>query len=647
MFAFPRYFCTIARMNMKNTIITILLLFSLNVVLGQNTKQNEIQTNSRLALSFYNAKDYEKAAPLLLEVYNLSRNNYYFRLYLTSLIELEKYGEAENQIQQEIKKQTNPRAEFQVYWGYVLKAQKKIEKAEEKYEKAIERIDSNKGSYLITANAFLQWQEFNWAEKVYKKGREKLPEEEFNYELARVYLYQRDYENMMEEYLNLVRENEKQLNRVQSSLASAMRLDVDDSLRDQFRSQVLKRIQAEPNVTGYNRLMIWFLLQEKQFGAALRQSIALDRRTGNEDAQIYRLGQMALNNRQYSDARRAFGYLLDKGQENSYYLPAYAQNIHASYMEFISEGLNGAEEGKQLAAQFEEGLDLLGFSPASLDLIREYAHLLAFYLNDTDEAISVLEKGLDIPRLKPEETGVLKMEMADISIYSGDQWEAMLLYSQVIDANKKNTLGDEVKLKKAKLGYYMGNFSWAKAQLDVLKASTSKLTANDAMDLSMLISNNLNLDTTSVPLEMFARADLLFFRNKDSMALVTLDSIAELYPYNSLVDDILYRKSKIEISRNNYATAAEYLEQIRTDFAYELLADDALFLQAELYNYQLDKKEEAKILYREMLSSHPGSVFVDESREKYRELREVYPDETPAPDDEFFVPEETEPDEFD
>ncbi|MFW5823237.1 MAG: tetratricopeptide repeat protein [Tangfeifania sp.] len=632
---------------MKHLLFTILILLATQMAFGQNKKQQEIQTNSRLALSYYNANDYEKAAPLLLEVYNLSRNNYYFRLYLTSLIELEKYEEAEDQLQKEIEQQKTQRAEFQVYWGYLLKAQDKNQKAEEKYEKALEMIDSNKGSYLVTANAFLQWQEFNWAEKVYKKGRENLPDEEFNYELARVYLYQRDYENMMEEYLNMIRENEKQLNRVESSLASAMRLDVDDSLREQFRSQVLKRIQSEPNVTGYNRLMIWFLLQEKQFGAALRQSIALDRRTGNEDAQIYRLGQMALNNKQYSDARSAFGYLLDKGKENSYYVPAYSQNIHASYMEFVSAEFNEKEEGENLAVQFEEGLDLLGYSPASLDLIREYAHLLAFYLNNTEKAISILKKGLNIPRLKPEETGILKTEMADINIYAGDQWEAMLLYSQVIDANKKNTLGDEVKLKKAKLGYYMGNFSWAKAQLDVLKASTSKLTANDAMDLSMLISNNLNLDTTAVPLEMFARADLLFFRNKDSMALNTLDSIAELYPYNSLVDDILYRKSKIEISRNNYAKAAEYLEEIRTDFAYELLADDALFLQAELYNYQLDKKEEAKILYKEMLTSHPGSVFVDESREKYRELREVYPDENPDPEEELIVPEEPIPDEFD
>lgn len=105
---------------------------------------------------------------------------------------------------------------------------------------------------------------------------------------------------------------------------------------------------------------------------------------------------------------------------------------------------------------------------------------------------------------------MLKTEMADIYIYAGDPWEATLLYSQVIESNKNNLLGDEVKLKKAMLGYYMGNFGWAKAQLDVLKASTSKFTANDAMELSMLIGNNLNLDTTAAPLQMFARADLLF-----------------------------------------------------------------------------------------------------------------------------------------
>lgn len=603
------------------------MLVGLNAVFAQN-RPTQQQTNTQLALAYYNAKDYEKAAPLLLDVYNTTRNGYYFRLYLNSLIEQEQYDLALEQIKNEIEKQNVPKPDFYIHWGYILKIQEKEEEAEAKYRQALENIPKNKGSYLIAANNFLQWREFEWAKKTYLQGREAIPQEQFYYELARINRYLRDYDEMMEEYLNLIRQDEKQIQRVQSSLASAMSLDVDDELRDKFRKQVLRRIQAEPEVTAYNRLLIWFLLEEKKFSSALRQSIALDRRTAQEDARIFQLAQMAMNNKKYGEAEDAFEYLLGKGSKNPFFLKAYEQNIHASYMKFVTENPEDRTNGNELAQQFNNGLEFLGYTPAVLNLITDYAHLLAFYLDKPQQAVEVLEKGLAIPQLKPFQTGMLKTELADVYVYANDPWEATLLYSQAIDANQDNALGDQAKLKKAKLGYFLGNFSWAKAQLDVLKASTSKLTANDAMALSMLIGNNLNLDTTAVPLKMFSRADLLFFRNKDSLALATLDSITELYPYHTLVDDILFRKAKIEINRKDYATAADYLERIRSDFSYDLLADDALYMLAEMYNYEMNEKEKAKELYREMLDVHPGSVFTEESREKFRELRKLYPDDT-------------------
>lgn len=620
---------------MKQALLIILLVFSMNAARAQ-TRQNEIQTASKLAMAYYNALDYEKAAPLLLEVYNLSKNNHYFRLYLNSMIELKRFEEAEEQIKKEIKKQRSPNIDFIINQGYLLKAQKKNREADEKYEEAIKLIPANKGNYLVIASTFMNWQEYEWAKRIYLKGREVIPQEQFNYELARVYLYLRDYEQMMEEYLNLVRQDENQLQRVESTLASAMRIDVDNGLRDGFRTQVLKRIQAEPNVTGYNRLLIWFLLQEKQFAGAMRQMVALDRRTGGEDMEIFQLGQMALNNKMYGEAERAFNYLVEKGEGSPVYIPAFVQNIHASYLRYTTNYGEGQTDGQLLAGRFEKGLELLGYNAGTIGLISDYAHLLAFYLHEPSKAISLLGKSLEVPRLKAEESGMLKAELADIYLYTGDQWEATLLYSQAIDANKNNSLGDEVKLKKAKLGYYMGNFSWAKAQLDELKASTSKLTANDAMELSMLIANNLNLDTTSVPLEMFARADFLFFRNKNAEAMATLDSIAEIFPYHSLTDNILFRKAKIEIDQDNYEAAAGYLQEITENYSYGLLADDALFMLAELYSYQLDEKEKAKELYRLMLTRHPGSVFMEESREKYRELREIYPDSQDVKEELFF-----------
>lgn len=613
----------------------VLLMVGVEKTFAQQ-KRSEIQTKSSLALKYYNAKDFEKAAPLLKEVHRLTRNSTYFRFYLNSLISMKRYEEAESELEKEIKKQKAPRPDYYVHWGHLMKVQKKNEDAERYFNEAIQKIPANKGSFLTTANAFLGWGEYGYAKETYLRGRETLPGEQFNYELARSYLYLRDYKNMMEEYLNMLRQSEKHLSRVQSSLSSAMRLDIDNGLRNQFRGQVLKRIQAEPQVIGYNRLLIWFFLQEKKFSNALRQSIALDKRTGAEDPQIAQLGVLAIRNKEYTEAKKAFKYLMDKGEESPHFPQAYQQNIHASYLEYINESPDDVERGIALAQMFKDGLLYLSYSPATLGLIREYAHLQAFYLDRTDEALEILEKGLKLPQLKPEQIGRLKTEMADIYVYAADEWEAMLVYSQVIDSNKKNALGDEAKLKKARLAYYMGNFSYAKAQLDVLKASTSKLTANDAMALSMLIGNNLNLDTTAVPLTMFSKADLLFFRNKPDEAMVILEGLMEEFPYHTLVDDILYRKAKVEAEKQNYAQAVEYLETIVADFSFELLGDDALYMLAELYNYNLGKQEKAKELYKQMLTMHPGSVFIEESRAKYRELREIYPDKEPEGKDGLF-----------
>ncbi|MCY1722559.1 tetratricopeptide repeat protein [Prolixibacteraceae bacterium Z1-6] len=621
---------------MKYLLILLFIFLGLNESFGQQ-KQSEVQTKSSLAIRYYNAKDFEKAMPLLKEVHQLTKSSTYFRYYINSLVELKRFTEAEKEIQNAIKKQKPVRPEYLVHWGWILKMQNHNDEADRKYQEAIDNIQPNRGSYLTTANTFLSWGEYDLAKQTYLKGREELEGESFSYELARSYLYLRDYENMTEEYLNLLAQDENHLQRVQSSLSSAMRLDIDNGLRNRFRGQVLTRIQQNPEVIGYNRLLIWFFLQEKKFPGALRQSIALDKRTAAEDGQIAQLGNMALNNKEYAEAKKAYAYLMGKGEESPYYPQAYALNLHASYLEYVNEFQDETEKGSALAQQFGDGLEYLHYGPATLNLIQEYAHLLAFYLNDTQKALDVLEQGLEIPQLKPEQIGALKTEKADIYVYADDPWEAMLIYSQVIDANKKNTLGDEVKLKKARLGYYMGNFSWAKAQLDVLKASTSKLTANDAMELSMMIGNNLNLDTTAVPLQMFASADLLFFQNREEEAMLVLDSIADSYPYHTLVDDILFRKAKIEVENQNYALAAEYLETIITDFSYELLGDDALFMQAEIYNYNLGEKEKAKDLYKQMLTSYPGSVFIEESRAKYRELREIYPDKEPESKEGLFM----------
>ena len=608
---------------MKKVTIFLLLFFAGLMVSGQVRID---QTTSQLASKYYSERDFGKAAPLYKELYTTSGITSYFRMYLYCLAELKQFEQAENEIKKEIRNTKNPPPELYIHYGYILKTQKKEKEADEQYREAIRKIPANKSAYINAANNFVQWREFELAEEVYLKGRKELPNEKFHSELSQVYIYLRNYSQLIEELLELLKEDEKNLPVVQSNLNSALYMDIENDVREEFKAVLLKRMQAEPGVTGFNRLLIWFFLQEKQFPAALRQSIALDRRTHQEDQQILSLAQMAINSRNYKDAVTAYDYILGKGKENPVWHSAFYYKIHAGYLDYLSHDHGNRTRAEELALQFEEGLEFMGFNGQSLSLIREYAHLLAFHLDNSGKAVELLEKGLGIPALKPVQTGELKTELADVYVYAGDPWEATLLYSQVIDANRNNALGDEAKLKKARLGYYLGNFSWARAQLDVLKASTSKLTANDAMELSLFISNNSDMDTTEVPLHYFARADYLFFRNQDGKAVSLLDSIAELFPYHSLVDDLLFRKARIAYRQGNYEEAAGLLERIPEEFPDDLLADDALFLLGEIWQFNLQEKERAAVAYRKILFDYPGSIYVSDARSRYRELNGEAPD---------------------
>jgi tetratricopeptide (TPR) repeat protein len=599
-------------------IIGIFIL--IHIFLSVSGQVDVNQTNAQLAQQYFTDKEFGKAAPLYKSLYNVTKSYYYFRQYISCLAEQSLLDEADDEIKREFKKTKTPSPDLYIDWGHILKLKKQPEEAQGKFDQALKVIPKTESDYILASNSFLQWSEFEMARQVFLLAQKSIPNQKFYFELATVYFYLRNYDAMMEEYMNLIDQDENNLARVESRLSSALYLDIDNGLMELFKKTVLKRIQANPNSTGYNRLMIWLLLQEKKFSAALRQFIALDKRTNNEDASIFGLAQMALNNQEYAEAGKAYQYILAKGIKNPFYKDAFVFDLHSTYLQYTGEGGNNLSEAESLAVKFNNGLDLLGYIPFTYNLAREYGHLLAFYCHQSDKAIGVIEKAMKINPLLPDQIGDLKTELADIYLYSGDPYEAILLYSQAIDANKNNTVGDIAKFKKAKLAYYTGNFSWAKAQLDVLKASTSKLTANDAMELSLLIGNNLDLDTTSVPLQLFARADFLFFRNQDSLALATLDTLENQFPSHSLVDDILFRRAAINDKNGDYQKAVENLEQIKNSFSWESLADDAIFMLAQIYQFDLKNPEKAMENYKEIMFRYPGSFFVSEARKYFRDL---------------------------
>lgn len=226
-----------------------------------------------------------------------------------------------------------------------------------------------------------------------------------------------------------------------------------------------------------------------------------------------------------------------------------------------------------------------------------------------------------MPQLKGHDKAKAKILLADVNLLTGEIWEASLLYSQVEKEFKYDIWGEDAKFKNAKISYYTGNFKWAKAQLDVLKGSTSKLIANDALELSLLITDNTTLDTNTLPLFIFAQTDLLIYQNKFDEALLKYDTLLTAFPSHSLNDEIIYRKAQIMLKKKEFQKAAFYYSEILKDYSYDIWADNALFYLAELYEKHLNDKEKAMDYYKQLFTNYTGSIFVIEARKRFRTLR--------------------------
>jgi tetratricopeptide (TPR) repeat protein len=596
---------------------TILLFIAFICSTGIFAQPN---TDEQLALQFYQNKEFDKALDYYEKLYNKKSPEQFYQPYLNCLLETKDFKKAEKIVKKHIK--SNPEnLSFNADLGMVYMRSEDPEKARAEWEKAIKLIRTDDQVFPL-ANSFITLREYSYAAEAYMKGR-KISQTNypFSFELADVYRVQGNKLAMINEYLDVLDNSDSYIQSVQNALQTSFGNEADSKQNEILKSELLKRIAKSPDKTIYSELLIWMQIQLKDYEGAFIQAKALDKRKKEEGARVMGLAQLFAQNENYDLAARAYQYVITKGKETYYYTNARMELINVSYMKIVTKGNYSAADLTELEKNFNIAIQELGKSASTTPLLKNFAHLLAFYLDKPAEAIALLEETISLPQLSPISQAECKLELADILLMTGDIWEASLRYSQVEKSFKYDAIGQEAKFRVARISYYTGDFKWAQAQLDVLKGATSKLIANDALELSLTISDALAIDTNVAPLLIYARADLLAFQNKDDMARLTLDSINKLYPNHALADDILYKKARLEIKRGKYTEAAAFYDAIIKNYGEDILADDALFKLADLEEKQFRNIEKAKELYQKLIEDYPASLYVVESRKRFRKLR--------------------------
>lgn len=237
-----------------------------------------------------------------------------------------------------------------------------------------------------------------------------------------------------------------------------------------------------------------------------------------------------------------------------------------------------------------------------------------------NDGIKVLKKLFSIPGVNHKLMANAKLLLGDALLMTGEPWEADLLYKQVEKDYTNDALGQEARFRYARLCYYRGDFEWAQTQLDILKGATTQLISNNAMRLWLIIQDNMGLDSTYEPLEMYAKADLLIYSNRLDDAEKLLDSIPIRFPGHTLNDEILFSRARIAEKQKDYLKAEKmYLEIIKV-YSFDILTDNALFNLAQLYETHLNSPEKAKEMYKVLVLDFTGSVYSSDARKKYREM---------------------------
>ncbi len=599
--------------NPKRLLFFLMLFFAVQLYAQQGNY------NHYLARQFVENKEFEKAAEYYADLFNQADGLQYYKEYYAVLNKIGNKENIEKLIKAAYKKSYNNPI-YLIDLGIFYQQQNNRTEAEKIYTKIIKDLPKNKFDILGIANYFEQSNLFEEAKKTYLKGKEILKSPyEFNLQIANLYLYQDNISGMVQAYLDEAPSQADNLEIIENGLLKA--INKNDKIKDEIEKSLYQRIGKDKTMLVYQDLLVWLYMQINDFEGAIIQAKSLDILRNENGNNIFVIANAALQQKDYNAAIKGFQYIVQKGNNNPWYYAASLSLINAQKEKITNQTNYTQTDLLKLKVDYLDFINSNADNQMVYNATIDLASLEALYLHNTQDAIELLEELVKNPRLQATTIATAKLNLGDYYIMENNPWDARLLYTQVEKDQKGTALGEEAKFRNARLSYFKGDFEWAQTQLKIIKANTTELISNDAIDLSVFILDNLNTDDTDEILLAFSRANLLEFQNKLDAAKDSFALLLQHASNSSLIDDIYFEQYKIAKKQQKYSEALEYLLKIEKQYPTDILADDAIFYAAELYQNFLNDNLKAQNYYEKIILEYKDSTFVIEARKRYRLLR--------------------------
>lgn len=576
------------------------------------SQNNDVQK----AQSLFSKGDYEKA----VQIYEKLPSNKlprFYSSYLYSLNALSKYKEAKKVAQKMYLRDKN---NLRYLSDVIIFERKNDDKsqASKNLNILIKELKTKPSQALTISNNFNRNEMYDFAIKVLDATENDNNRSNYLIQKAENYSSLLDYEKMITCLLDLLEYNASRELYVRNKFQKTI---YNFGIKNENFNKSLKKLlisYSNKNSKNpiYSDLLVWYFIQNKNYEMAYRQSVSMDLKFGDYDFTLLDIASLFQEEKKYMQANKVYNYIISKNKKDKLFYQAHAQKINLA---FVSDNQQLIKEVRENYDNYELDFPL---NKITVNFYSAYAKFQALHKNDYESSEKIFLKILNLDNIKDEvDVAEAKLNYSDILVYNGRIWEALIYYSQVEKKFKENPIGHQAKLKIAKVYYYNGDFEVAQAQLDVLKRSTSKLISNDAIDLSLLITDNLSLDTTDIVMRMYAKAEMLAYQRKYIEALSLYDSLINKYQFHSLVDEAFFEKYKIYYELEDFDNCIFALNKILDYSLNDILADDATYFLAKIYDEKINDINLALLNYNIIIEKFQGSIYYDFSRKKIKGIQ--------------------------
>lgn len=581
-----------------------------------------------LAQAYINSAQYEKAKPLLEELYKDQPGNYEYYSSLNNVYtQLKDYDAAIALIESKLNANTN---DINLYGmlgtEYYLKGND--QKAFEVWDNALKTLPQSEMNYRTIANYAIERRAFDKAIQYLKSGQEisKNPTI-FAYDLGNLYSLTMQFKDATDEYCMIIAQNPNQLYSIQNRILGY--IDKPGAL--QASIPVVEKY-AEGNETDFKLLLARLYIQNKAFDKAYDEYKKISKEQNDQGAQLLSFAGFLYSEKNYKLSAKVYNDLLNKYPSSPYISSAklgYAKTLEATFDDENSSKIPSWKPFYEMPKLNSSEIDKI--ISAYLDITKSYAHsevsreallrigeIKLFKQDDITGAQNYFNEIITDSPVSQYSADAYH-DLALISMINGNIGQAINYYLKIISfgnfaQDKKNQANYQI----ARLYFYKGDFEKAREYLKGLLDNLGNSSANDALEL-LLLMNTSQSDSSN--LAEFAKAEMLAGRMKFKDADAIYKSIIA-DPQKLMLQNLAsLRDAEMELAMNNTDSASAQLLRIADENEKNIYADKALYLLGNIYQYGQGNSAKAIEIYENLLANFPNSLYLDNARAEIVKLR--------------------------